>query len=334
MKVAVVYNRPESGIPESEDVLIEIEMVTASIQELGYLSQTFPFGPEREAPLQILAALHDYAPDAIFNLVESIGDDQRLYPAAAALFELAEYPYTGSPFEALLTTTDKALTKGLLSLHGIPTPPWQQYRGAIERVTVPPPFIIKPAWEDASVGIDDSSLIRDPEDLLPKLSALFLRHRRQPILIEQFIDGAEFNVSLLERPDGSLEVLPLAEMVFHDWPEDKPRIVNYRAKWDKESFEYRHTIRRFDPPGMPLEKIRDIGIRCWDAFLLRGYARIDMRLDRQNNPYVIEVNTNPCISQDAGFMAAAHEAGYQPKDVIDRMLKAALREMSGWKTSS
>jgi D-alanine-D-alanine ligase len=332
MKVAVVYNQPEPGKPDSEDVLDEVKLVTDALGNLGYEPRTFALGAEDRACVRFLHELGAYAPGAVFNLVENLGEDQRFYPIVASLFEIAGYPYTGSPFEALLTTTDKTLSKALLTSWGIPSPLWQQFRGEIEDITVPPPWIIKPAWEDASVGITDNSLFHDRNLLIAGLSKMYEDHQFQPILIEQFIEGREFNVSLVENEDGAVEALPLAEMVFHQWPEGKPRIVNYQAKWDRDSFEYRNTVRRFNPSDAPLDEIRHVALKCWEAFSLSGYARVDMRTDAQHEVYVIEVNTNPCVAPDAGFMAAAREAGYGTEEIIDKILKTALKKGKGaWK---
>ena len=117
--------------------------------------------------------------------------------------------------------------------------------------------------------------------------------------------------------------MPPAEMVFHNFGNDIPRIVDFKAKWVEDSFEYENTIRDF--PGSKLnsllaEKIRTIALQCWNIFGLRGYARVDLRVDSNDNPYVIEVNANPCISPDSGFVAATVEAGIPFTEVLSRII--------------
>jgi D-alanine-D-alanine ligase len=141
-------------------------------------------------------------------------------------------------------------------------------------------------------------------------------------LIEDFIEGREFNISILPGLEGP-EVMPPAEMVFHNYNDSQPRIVDFKAKWDEGSFEYKNTIRDF--PGKNLNpvlkgRIISAALKCWDVFGLKGYARVDMRIDKDENPYVIEVNANPCLSPDSGLAAATVEAGLSFPDVIQRII--------------
>jgi D-alanine-D-alanine ligase len=148
------------------------------------------------------------------------------------------------------------------------------------------------------------------------------------LLIEQYINGREFNISLLEDEKGDPEVLPPAEIIFNNWPQGKPKIVNYNAKWDDRSFEYNNTVRSFPLPDDPaVRAVSDTALRCWVLFGLRGYARVDMRVDDKHGVHVIEINANPCISPDAGFMAATACASLLPEEVIERILNAALRSV-------
>ena len=146
--------------------------------------------------------------------------------------------------------------------------------------------------------------------------------------VERYIDGREFNLSLLASEEGqNVEVLPPAEIAFVDFPPGKPRIVGYAAKWRRDSYEYSHTPRQFGAERTePLlaHMLSDLARQCWALFGLRGYARVDFRVDRWNRPWVIEINGNPCLSPDAGFMAAAKEAGLSPADVIRRIGVAGL----------
>jgi D-alanine-D-alanine ligase len=150
---------------------------------------------------------------------------------------------------------------------------------------------------------------------------------------ESYVHGREFNLSVLAGAGGP-EVLPPAEIVFEAYPEGKPRIVGYRAKWDETSFEYTHTVRRFEFAGADAPLIGALGslaLRCWDLFGLRGYARVDFRVDESGGPWILEVNANPCISPDAGFVAAAERAGLSFEHVVERIVDdlpglAATRE--------
>jgi D-alanine-D-alanine ligase len=123
-------------------------------------------------------------------------------------------------------------------------------------------------------------------------------------------------------------VLPPAEIDFVDYAPDKPKVVGYRAKWDADSFEYHHTPRRFDFPAEDASLLRQltaIAKDCWRILGVRGYVRVDFRLDRDGKPWVLEVNANPCLSPDAGFFAAAQRAGLGFEQVIERILADAFR---------
>ncbi len=325
MKIAIVYNEPVADRLDSVDVLDQVTMVQDALVNLGYEFRPIPIGNSDDPSLHLLSQLREYSPSAVFNLFEGLNDDQRYCPMVASLYELARIPYTGTPFQALLTTTDKILAKNILTASGLPTPPWQEYRGKMMPLKVPPPWIVKPAWEDASVGIDDSSILEDRKSLEEKLRAMYEKHRRQPILIEQYIDGREINVPLFEKAQTGVEILPISEVLFEDWPEDKPRIVNYAAKWVEDSFEYANTLRTFTPEDAPVDLIREISLRCWHIFHLKGYSRVDMRMDRWGNPYIIEINPNPCIGGESGFITSVREVGYTNEDFVREMIAVACR---------
>jgi ribosomal protein S18 acetylase RimI-like enzyme len=144
---------------------------------------------------------------------------------------------------------------------------------------------------------------------------------------EEFIDGREFNLSLLAGPNGP-QVLPPAEIDFSAFPDGKPKIVNYAAKWDEKTFEFQNTPRRFDFPASDqplLAKLNGLAVRCWEVFGLRGYVRVDFRVDVNGHPWILEINTNPCLSPDAGYAAALRQARISTEQAIQRILDDAFR---------
>jgi len=189
-------------------------------------------------------------------------------------------------------------------------------------------FIIKAIWEEASFGIDAGAIMdaKNEADLRAKL-AQRSEHLGREAFAEAYIDGREFNLSVLETEKGPV-VLPPAEIDFGDFPPNKPRIVDYAAKWDVNSFEYHHTPRRFefaDADRGLLDQLVSLAIRCWEVFGLRGYVRVDFRVDDQRRPWVLEINANPCISPDAGFVAAAERGGLNFVNVVDAIVRSAMR---------
>lgn len=147
-----------------------------------------------------------------------------------------------------------------------------------------------------------------------------------PHFAEEFIDGREFNVPMLDGPDGP-QVLPPGEMDFSTFPEGKPRIIGHRAKWHESSFEYNNTPRSFDVREQDrglVDQLRQLSLDCWRLFDLRGYVRVDFRVDRAGRPWILEVNANPCLSPEAGYAAALDEAGVSYDEAVRRILESAL----------
>jgi len=144
--------------------------------------------------------------------------------------------------------------------------------------------------------------------------------------IEEFISGREFNVSVLGGEMGP-QVMPLAEMTFRDYPAGKPRIVGYEAKWKEGTFEYENTERTFDysPSDNKMRrKMKSMALKCWDIFGLKGYARVDFRVDENNEPFVLEINSNPCMSRDAGLFASCEKAGLSYVEMVQRIIYDAF----------
>jgi D-alanine-D-alanine ligase len=181
---------------------------------------------------------------------------------------------------------------------------------------------VKSLWEHASIGLTGSSVARDR----PGLEQELRRRAGRELFAEAYVDGREFNLALLEEAGRLPQVLPPAEIQFQSFPEGSPRIVDYAAKWESGSMEFTRTPRRFAFPDRDrdlLETLRELALHCWELFALRGYARVDFRVDAAGQPWVLEVNTNPCLSPDAGFLAAAAQAGLSPTQVVRRIVEGA-----------
>jgi len=315
-KVAILYGAVASdAAPDEQDVLVEVETVRASLSSLGYAPVIVPLTLDLEAARQRLMHLR---PAFVFNLVESVEGQGRLIHMSPALLESLGLPFTGSGADAAYVTSNKPLAKRLMAASAIATPAWAE-PGRLP--DFPGPYIVKSVWEHASIGIDDGSVTSDPG----RLAGLIRKRRRRyggEWFVEAYVDGREFNLSLLAGPEG-IELLPPAEMCFVGYPPGKPRIVNYAAKWDEGSFEYHATQRRFDfAPGESdlLDRLGATAKACWRLFDLRGYARVDCRVDAAGQVRVLEININPCLSPDAGFAAAAARAGLDLPAVARRIL--------------
>ncbi len=314
-KCCIIFNQPGPGAMADElDVLDQVNFVEENLHLLGI--DTYRKGITGNFMSEI-SDLVSEKPEVVFNLVESISNKGELCYFIPALLNMYSIPYTGNPVEAIFTTTSKALTGRILEKAGIGNP--GSFTPSEWRKLAPGRrYIIKPVWEDGSMDITHESVF----EYYPGYENRFADKKDSHWIIQEYIEGREFNVTVLASENGP-EVLPPAEMTFRNYEEGKPKIVDFRAKWETGSFEYENTVRYF--PGKDLDpeldrRIRDTAIRCWHEFGMKGYARVDMRVDKDNNPYVIEVNANPCISPDSGVVAAVAEAGICFKEVVRRIM--------------
>jgi D-alanine-D-alanine ligase len=234
--------------------------------------------------------------------------------------------FTGAPATAIACCADKPFTKRLLRSAGLPTPDWSEsphWEGLVEDRL----YVVKSATEDCSVGLDDCSVVRG-QDAVRARAALSAERHGGIWFAESYCTGREFNISLLETGDGP-QVLPIAEIVFSDWPSDRPRLVGYAAKWDAHSSDSAATPRVFGVEDEAPElagRLAQLSYSVWHLLGLRGYARVDFRLDAVANPTILEINPNPCLEPEAGFAAAALKAGIPYDELIDRILRATLRD--------
>jgi len=289
----------------SADIMTQVEAIEEGLEDLGHRSVRIPFTKEVSG---FIKGMKEAGVEIAVNLCETLDEDPHFAGHPAALLELLSIPFSGSPAIALMLTTDKLTSKQLLKAHGISTPRYVTYNGTgdTDFHDLRYPVILKPRFQDASIGIDQESIFRDEGSLRGGIDGFF--DRFGPLLVEEYVGGREFNVSLFGYPLAG--ALPLAEIDFSTFPKELFPIVGYRAKWDTSSFEYYHTPRTF-PQGLPSslrQDIEDIALECFHLLMLRDYGRIDMRID-DGQIYVLEVNANPCLSPGAGFAAAAQQAG-------------------------
>jgi len=323
MKILVLHSDvPPDAPPEDRDTLIAAQAIADALVSRGHTAPlaSFTYAKDPDGLRRLIAAL---APDAVFNMVEGIGGQGRLAYLAPQQLDLIGVPYTGTGAAALILTGDKAATKRLLRSHALPTPDWSEpprWEGLTDGR-----WIVKSADEDASVGLDDGAVV-DALQVAPRAEACGRRFGGR-WFAEAFVDGREFNIAVIEE-NGAPRVLPMAEMRFEHWPDDRPRIVGYIAKWDDASFESRQTVRRFGVETREPVLARELKALCervWTLFGCRGTARVDFRVDGQGRPLILEVNPNPGIAPDAGLVVAAAEAGLDYADLIEGVVREALR---------
>jgi D-alanine-D-alanine ligase len=357
MRVAILHNEVAAGASQSDqDVLVQVEVVGQSLGRLGHESEPVPVNLNLDALVQRFARRR---PDVVFNLVESLGGSDRLSFIVPALLDTLGIAYTGSPAAALFLSGDKPAAKSQLLASGLPTPDWTTGDSSVFRpesdfgqpastedmdqspssparksgqspaakmgavLSLAGRFIIKPIWEHASLGMDADAVVEvaDAAELARKLDERTAK-TQCPSFAERFVDGREFNLSVLAGPNGP-EVLPPAEIDFSAFAEGTPKIVDYAAKWHEDSFAYSHTPRTFEFTASDrklLDELAALAEGAWRCFGLRGYARVDFRVDTDSRPWILEINANPCLSPDAGFAAAVDRAGIGFDMAVARIL--------------
>ncbi len=329
MKVAILHDPVAAdATPDELDTLRQVEAVEAALRQLGEEVSRVQFGLDLAAVKARLAAQR---PTMIFNLVEAVDGRENLSYLAPALLEAWSWPFTGSTAAALLISSDKLLAKERLRAAGLPTPEWLSSGAAgggpaAEERFPGGSWIIKSVREHASRGLDAASVVEaaDWSELRARLAARAAGGGEW--FAERYVDGREFNLALLAGPNGGRS-LPPAEIKFVDFPPDRPKIVDYQAKWAENSFEYAHTVRAFDFPPTDaklLAQVRELAQTCWPLFGLGGYARVDFRIDAAGRPWILEINANPCLSPDAGFAAAATQANLSYPELIGQICRQAL----------
>lgn len=316
--ILILHNAVLRDDPDEVDVIAQRDLVRESCERLGYQVLSRALGNDLAGDIE---RIRGESVDLVFNLCETALEKGELVYFAPALLNTLRIPYTGVPLEALFLTSSKVLAKRIMRRQGLPTADFFTL-AETDKLDPERTYIVKPVWEEASLGIAEDSIFRGSETpKLHKISRLPEKH----FFIEEYIEGREFNISMLARKNGA-EILPPAEMLFGPYFDDKPRILGYKAKWDENSPEYRQSRRAFGTlvSGCKLEQaLRKVCSECWELFGLRGYARVDIRVDKDEHIYILEINGNPCIAPDSGFVAALYEAGYKNETMIKRIIEDA-----------
>lgn len=278
------------------------------------------------------AELLSLRPGIVFNLVESVAGADRLQALVPLLLEELRIPFTGCNSGAMFLSNDKFATKRFLAAQGLPVPACVRLVGGVAEVWpggessrgARADWLVKAVSAHASLHMTDASVLRGatPAQAADKIRAEQSAHGIE-FFAEQFIDGREFNISLLGRKDGGADVLPPAEIDFSGMPSGREKIVGYAAKWTEDSAEYAGTTRTFSFPSRDAALVAELAAlseKTWRAAGLSGYARVDCRVDGNARPFILEINTNPCITPGAGFPAAAERGGMSYPALVRRIV--------------
>jgi D-alanine-D-alanine ligase len=325
-RVVILFNEPILPLdhPDADsehEILFTADVVHGELADAGYDVQRLAVARD---PDVLISGLKELRPDVVFNLFEGLADFGNTEAFVAGILEWFGVPFTGSPYQTLCLARSKHMTKRLLLGSGLPTPAFF----VVEELPTPPcpiewPVIVKPATQDASVGLDQGSVVTDQRRLNERVAAL-LETYGPPILVEQFIRGRELNVGLIESPD--LHVLPISEILFTDADPDYWPIVTYDAKWKPGSRDYESTPPRYPAVVSPRlkEKLESLAKQAFRLLDCRDYARVDFRVRPGNRPYILEVNPNPDFSPTAGLSGGLGSAGLTHAQFTVELVQRAL----------
>lgn len=336
-KILICYNAPVSfysiynGKPDSEKSsavdLSEYSFADQINNIKEILSEEFSvvesFAVDRNIR-NFINKLKEFNPDAIVNFIESVEGISNYEYCVAGLFELMDIQFTGNTSSTLGNCLNKERTKILLSSYGIVTPRFDvlepNQKITHKNLSLKFPIIMKLDEEDASIGISEFSVVKNFNELKRHYKFLSETYNKK-ILLEEYIEGREINVAILNG-----KVLPPSEIDFTGLPEELPKIVTYEGKWIEGS-EYYNFTKPVCPAKLSKKikaKIEKIALYAYTVMNCRDYARVDIRLSKENTPYVIEVNPNPDISPDSGFVRAASAAGIGYDELLKTITSFAL----------
>lgn len=339
LKVAVVFNETITDYPQRNDIkaadlgfkpyfdieesnpLEEFESLVTVLNKIGFDAYSINILDNIEV---LIEELNNRKPDIVFNFIEIYNDNARLEMNVAGVLDILQIPFTGSGPVVLANCQNKTFVKRLLKSAGLPTPDFLffdknnfEFDNCLNF-----PLIVKPAFEDASTGIENESIVADEQALITRLKYVYTEHD-QSALVEEFIDGRELNVSIMgnENP----VVFPISEIDFSKMPKNFFNIVSYQAKWEPEHEAY-HKTRPICPAKLPkevTEKVKEIALKAYKLMEVRDYARVDIRLTKDFKPYILEVNPNPHIDEGVGFMRSADAYGLPYEEALRKIIMLA-----------
>jgi len=329
MRVAIVYNKPSpsryDAVGEGKEVLSVLHAVSAvhrALLKLGHDSIIVPLEPPLQQARRKLSSLNT---DLVFNLFEGFCGCPETEAMIPEILSDLEIPCTGCPGIMLRLALDKAKVKVLLKAEGILTPDFQLLTPrTLDMFRLNYPCIVKPRGEDASHGISRESVVSTVSSL-EKQVAVISNTYSKGAMVEEFIDGREFNATVWDN--SRYTTLPVSEIVY-SLPVELPRILTFASKWEPDSLYFQGT-RAICPAEIEAEVqkcLSDTAMAAYNLLGGQGYARVDMRLNKDGQPIVIEVNPNPDISPESGAVRQVTAAGMSYAQFIDEIIRLALED--------
>lgn len=325
LHIGIACNINQTDNPVEADLTSVGTNIQKTLEKLGYKVTFFDFNNIGEAFHQ----LKNSDVDVVFNVCERINDSSLLEPHAASMLDILQIPYTGSNPTTLALCIDKIRVKKLLSYHGIPTPEWD-YVYTLEdtiREDLTYPLIVKPANTDNSIGITNDSVVTNKEELYRELEKV-IKGLKSPALIEEYIEGDEYDVNIIGNDAKDLRVLPLSRSIFREMPEGYWHIYPFDAKWSEEENAYDKIIVQTPPRSIStkLESLlSEIALDTYNILDCHDYGRVEIRVDKDDNPYVLELNPNPSINIGDSTPGVSELIGLTYSDFLEEIIRMSIK---------
>ncbi len=325
LHIGIACNVNDSQNPIEADLTSIGNIIQKTLQGLGYKVTFFDFNNIGEAFNQ----LKNSDVDVVFNVCERINNSSLLEPHAASILDVLQIPYTGSNPTTLALCIDKIRVKKLLSYHNIPTPEWDYVYTMDDdiREDLQYPLIVKPANSDNSIGITNDSVVTNKEELNRELKKV-IEGLKSPALIEEYIEGDEYDVNVIGNDAKDLRVLPLSRSIFKEMPEGYWHIYPFDAKWGINDAVYDKIIIQTPPRNVSkkLESLlSEIALDTYNILDCHDYGRIEIRVDKDDNPYVLELNPNPSINEGDSTPGVAELIGMNYGDFLEEVIRMAIK---------
>ena len=326
LRIGIACNTFVTDDGEVEAELTSVgKKIEQTLQERGYKTIFIDFNNINQAT----EILKNGQVDLVFNVGERLNNSSLLEPHIASLFDMYQIPYTGSNPFTLSLCMDKIRVKKLLTFHNIPTAKWDYMYDLNDEIRsdLRFPLIVKPANTDNSIGINNNSVVSNQKQLKKQLKYV-LEDLKRPALIEEYLEGDEYDVSIIGSEEDDLRVLPLARTVFDKLPEGYWHIVPFEFKFAEAPIYKKYISTQIPPKNVNyklLKLITEIALDTYNILDCHDYGRVEIKLDRDDNPYILELNPNPSINQGNRVPTVAELVGLNYGDFIEEIIALAIK---------
>lgn len=325
LHVGIACNLYSGDDPILTDLMSVGKNIEKTLCDRGYRVTFFDFN---DLP-KTFSEIRKSDVDIIFNVCERINNSSLLEPHSAAILDALQVPYTGSNPMTLALCIDKIRVKKLLTFHDIPSPKWDYAYSMDDYIdeSLRYPLIVKPGNTDNSIGITNESVVINKKELKKRMEYV-IEEMKRPVLIEEYIEGDEYDVTIIGNDEDELQVLPLSRSIFKNMPEGYWHIYPYQVKWSSEDSVYDNIIVQRPPRNISKKLaslLTEIALDTYRILDCHDYGRVEIRVDEHNNPYVLELNPNPSINIEDLIPHVAEIAGMNYGEFLETIIKMAIK---------